>query len=822
MLHAFILGRNEIEQSYTTIYDGTSGKSIGSPALGVSSDLGYEGTEIWAFMPKGAMRNIHTLADFGVQSKLNVSPVVAEVKFPDKDGSGEEWRNILIGGFREAGRGYYALDVTEPWRPKLIWEIDNLWQEVTTNIPYPSVNDSAFDGLTSSEEASYKSYNHYPFARLGLSYPEAVITNMLIDSTDGKGNTKTYSEPVAILPGGKPLPNVSGEDLTGRALYIVRLNPKTKEDVLVAQFQFDSPITGTPAVFPAGFNTNARLIYVGDENGALHRIDISNLDKDKWTINGQETKRSGTNNKIFEVNDTQGVVPIFDPVNITSGLNPDHGKFERITYKPAVNALTTSGYPDIQIAFGSGDSSIDDNSGFMNYAAVFIDHHVNDEIGYQLNNFNPDSKSDAYTQNIKPVVIVFNPTTNVKSADAKSYEMPIGSVNKKQYFEIIAGTVPSNDLTDPEPPAPYDPGKCDSRCTLDLDHGCSIANYSGKNDNCLATSETKECYDPNFLAVCVDSCKYQHNKFSGKEGCYILDGYGGYALCSGCETRTISTTMSCDVSQWTSVLEVVGWLVSGGFWKLITGQTELKDAIAELKKKCSDYKYLDNGTCYSQVEYDVDSCTKAGCCDDKSKSRSARERSGSSTELQKIAPRQKMMGAALTYNFRTYFPTYNAPANDSTACNSGYSSIWLVNSLTNQKFKWGTMSNNLQNSSNVSSISGATDGGKEASGLDPSKRASFVNLANGTKVYALTMTPQMACLGNKTVTYAAPMLVAQTGESSGTSGGYNSGSDANMMGGSMFNEDGSRKQGGDVAVLAITEEAITPETTPLSWGSVYE
>ena len=36
-----------------------------------------------------------------------------------------EWRTVLIGGLRKGGNGYFALDVTNPDAPQVLWEYTN-------------------------------------------------------------------------------------------------------------------------------------------------------------------------------------------------------------------------------------------------------------------------------------------------------------------------------------------------------------------------------------------------------------------------------------------------------------------------------------------------------------------------------------------------------------------------------------------------------------------------------------------------------------------------------------------------------------------------
>jgi type IV pilus assembly protein PilY1 len=78
------------------------------------------GAELWAFVPTTVMPNLYKLAN----SKYSVShqffvdgaPVEADVKW------GGTWKTILVGGFNAGGKGYYALDITNPTSPTLLWE----------------------------------------------------------------------------------------------------------------------------------------------------------------------------------------------------------------------------------------------------------------------------------------------------------------------------------------------------------------------------------------------------------------------------------------------------------------------------------------------------------------------------------------------------------------------------------------------------------------------------------------------------------------------------------------------------------------------------
>lgn len=86
------------------------------------------GTERWAYVPSMVIPNMWKLADFDYSNLhtnfVNGSPIVSDVcpKDPPATCSGSEWKTILVGGLNGGGRGYYALDVTNPAAPVLLWE----------------------------------------------------------------------------------------------------------------------------------------------------------------------------------------------------------------------------------------------------------------------------------------------------------------------------------------------------------------------------------------------------------------------------------------------------------------------------------------------------------------------------------------------------------------------------------------------------------------------------------------------------------------------------------------------------------------------------
>ena len=78
------------------------------------------GKELWAYVPSMVIPNLHKLADHNYADNHRFfvdGPIVVGDAY-----NGSAWSTILVGGLGHGGRGYYALDVTDPANPKALWE----------------------------------------------------------------------------------------------------------------------------------------------------------------------------------------------------------------------------------------------------------------------------------------------------------------------------------------------------------------------------------------------------------------------------------------------------------------------------------------------------------------------------------------------------------------------------------------------------------------------------------------------------------------------------------------------------------------------------
>lgn len=76
------------------------------------------GQELWSYVPRDVLGTLEALTEdpYCRRSYVDLSPTAADVEI---NGS---WRTILVGGLRTGGNAYFALDVTDPFDPKVLWE----------------------------------------------------------------------------------------------------------------------------------------------------------------------------------------------------------------------------------------------------------------------------------------------------------------------------------------------------------------------------------------------------------------------------------------------------------------------------------------------------------------------------------------------------------------------------------------------------------------------------------------------------------------------------------------------------------------------------
>jgi len=80
-------------------------------------------------VPTPMMPYMYQLANASYSAKhryfVDGAPVEGDAYIDEGDGKGLQWKTMLVGGFNSGGQGYYALDITDPANPKLLWEFSD-------------------------------------------------------------------------------------------------------------------------------------------------------------------------------------------------------------------------------------------------------------------------------------------------------------------------------------------------------------------------------------------------------------------------------------------------------------------------------------------------------------------------------------------------------------------------------------------------------------------------------------------------------------------------------------------------------------------------
>jgi len=202
---------------------------------------GDTGQELWAYVPRAIMSELHKLAvaNYDVKHRFFVdgSPVVMDVFFKTTN----EWKTVLVGGFRSGGRGYVALDITDPLNPKGLWEV--------------CADPGGTLGCTSTDD------------NIGFTYGDPIVTKWAKDGTW-----------VAIVSSGYN--NITPGDGTG---YVYVIDIET--GAILDKVSTGAGDTTTPSGLAqlTGFATNfavdntTTLVYAGDLLGNIWRLDMTTL-----------------------------------------------------------------------------------------------------------------------------------------------------------------------------------------------------------------------------------------------------------------------------------------------------------------------------------------------------------------------------------------------------------------------------------------------------------------------------------------------------------------------------------------------------------------
>lgn len=320
--------------------------------------------EEWAFLPASFLPRIGEWLFTGHSFMFDGSPVVRDLVINRQTVDGEvqgDWRTVLVAGYRSGGRGYVAMDVTDPERPSMLWELD-----------------AELD------------------PRLGETYGEAALATVLFDDCPGI-STERCERGVVILPGGRPPVGSDANTAIGRVIYVVDAETGEVYARLTEANDMDgntiaipSPVVGSVAAFDASPTSLATRAFVGDSAGRLLRVDMRSGDPDEWYVD------------VF-----------FDPAHSTLGVGDSRPAASRsygeVRFRPSI-ALDPDGR--VVVIYGMGNvDNLDDLGNERHYVLSLTETAVRntlDEIIRVVGDVNWGVQLESYEKMTGPPVVFNN------------------------------------------------------------------------------------------------------------------------------------------------------------------------------------------------------------------------------------------------------------------------------------------------------------------------------------------------------------------------------------------------------------------------------
>ncbi|HEU5073717.1 MAG TPA: hypothetical protein VFU02_06080, partial [Polyangiaceae bacterium] len=255
--------------------------------------------ELWAFIPPAVLTGLQTQYPGSHQVLLDGVPVIkdvvaspANVALFERDADSARfgaslWRTVLVQAFGGTRGGYFALDITDPVISGGTGGPRFLWQLTTDSDGNPLFGDGGGTPLITTVFLEDK------------EVAVAVLPGGEGTRDDGADPVDRQAVSTFVDPDYTPRSEVPAYSGTAaRSLTVVRLDNgqiirtfrndadevSDLDSSVVIETGIDSPITGTPVAYPSEVGAIADRVFVGDQEGALWRLDLSESDPDEWTM----------------------------------------------------------------------------------------------------------------------------------------------------------------------------------------------------------------------------------------------------------------------------------------------------------------------------------------------------------------------------------------------------------------------------------------------------------------------------------------------------------------------------------------------------------
>jgi type IV pilus assembly protein PilY1 len=312
------------------------------------------GAERWAYVPRMLHGEMYKLADASYASnhRYYVDGVITVGDVYD----GSAWHTVLVAGLGGGGKGYFALDITDPGNPSVLWEYTN--SNLGNTYGNPVITKRANDGTWVVLFAS--GYNNTAGDSQGRLFMLDALTGSLINSVATGGGTDPDLSGIAKITNwvldtlvDNSTQYVYGGDLAGN-LWRFDINSMAVQKLgQTSGTPGALPITSRPEVgrLRDSAGTYHRVIYIGTGR-YLGANDVSGGSTPESTVQMMlAVKDTGTNlgtltaslvQQTLDVSGTPRTIPTPQPVNWASqdGWYVTIPMGERVTIDPRLQLGT--------------------------------------------------------------------------------------------------------------------------------------------------------------------------------------------------------------------------------------------------------------------------------------------------------------------------------------------------------------------------------------------------------------------------------------------------------------------------------------------------
>ncbi|HYU31195.1 MAG TPA: PilC/PilY family type IV pilus protein [Thermoanaerobaculia bacterium] len=373
------------------------------------------GREVFAVIPRPVMPRVldevqtPSVREWSVDGTLKVADVFIDpVHNGTPDPALREWRTVMVGGLREGGGGYFAVDVTQPDKLDANSADKNVPQPVNTYVPsctafsgadkllvspgatdcgrapYPAVlwelTDAAYDSsgnlVTDSsgkavaldEEAGVDENGDgikeswYPDLGETWSVPNLGRIKLCEGTSCSPGSSDVKDKFVAVFGGG-----LDPDKRERRGNYIYMVDVETGK--VIYKRRLDGSAPSDPAAVDTDLDGYLDRIYIGTTKGFLYRIDLG-LDGSGKVPRLEQVTVTGVDTKVYTAMRIKDVDSLGRPQWVPKLIFSTGGR--PIYFRPSV--LFVARLARYALLFGTGDrEDLWSKTGLEGRFYVFVD-----------------------------------------------------------------------------------------------------------------------------------------------------------------------------------------------------------------------------------------------------------------------------------------------------------------------------------------------------------------------------------------------------------------------------------------------------------------